>query len=177
MNDKKLNVVLIDESDNVVGYMEKIEAHEKGLLHRAISVFLFNEKGEWLLQKRASGKYHCPGLWSNSCCTHPFANESYENAALRRTNEELGLSPELKEIHRFIYRAELDQSLVEHEYDVVFMGITKVDPDINPEEVSTFRYISSEGLAREISTYPENFTPWFRILYHTIKDAIRVEQS
>lgn len=172
MQELPLYVVLVDENDHEQGFMEKMEAHRQGALHRAISVFIFNDKGEWLLQQRASDKYHCPGKWSNTCCTHPLPGESYETAAQRRLKEEMGLCVPLKQEWQFIYRAELDDGLVEHEYDTVFTGISNADPIINPQEVAAYRYISAADLESEILTMPENFTPWFLKMYSHIKTRL-----
>ncbi|MEG1585553.1 MAG: isopentenyl-diphosphate Delta-isomerase [Bacteroidales bacterium] len=172
---EQIQVVLVDESDQEIGFMEKIEAHRKGKLHRAISVFIFNDQNEWLLQQRSFSKYHCPGRWSNACCTHPFPKESYADAANRRMMEEMGFTPDLTELFRFIYRAELDNGLTEHELDTVFIGHSREIPNVNPEEVGSFRYISDQDLAKEIREHPENFTPWFLKMYPEVKKVMDKE--
>ncbi len=157
------HVILVNNQDDSIGTMEKMEAHEKGVLHRAFSVFLFNEKGEMLLQQRAKSKYHSGGLWTNTCCSHPRPEESTLNAASRRLIEEMGIKAEVHEIFQFIYRAELDQGLIEHELDHVFFGHFDGEFEINKEEVESARYISKEELILEVDQTPENFTEWFKI--------------
>ncbi|MEG2945245.1 MAG: isopentenyl-diphosphate Delta-isomerase [Bacteroidales bacterium] len=172
MQNIPIYVVLVDETDHEHGMMEKMEAHRKGVLHRAVSVFIFNSKGEWLLQQRALNKYHCPGKWSNTSCTHPIQNETYEEAASRRLYEEMGIRTQLTQEFQFVYRAELDHDLIEHEYDTVFMGVSDELPVLNAEEVCSFRYLSTSELDREISASPDLFTPWFLKLYPRIKVLI-----
>ena len=156
-------VVLVDEQDNPIGKMEKQQAHIEGLLHRAFSIFIFNSEKKLLLQKRASSKYHCGGLWTNSCCSHPRENENIQDAANRRLAEEMGMQCSLKPIFTFMYRAEFDNGLIEHELDHVFFGESDQNPKINPEEVETYRYIAMEDLQQEVKEFPKNFTPWFII--------------
>ena len=157
-------VVLINENDEVLGLMDKLEAHENGLLHRAFSVFLFNQAGEMLLQRRAAGKYHSPNQWTNAVCSHPRDGESYKEAALRRLSEELGIDTQIEEKFFFIYKADVGGNLWEHELDHVFTGLYEGDFNLNQEEVSEVRYISIENLEKEISENPENFTEWFKII-------------
>lgn len=157
-------VVLVSEKDEVLGLMDKQEAHINGLLHRAFSVFLFNNKGEMLLQKRAKTKYHSPNQWTNACCSHPRANETYHAAAVRRLQEELGISASISEKFHFIYKADVGQGLWEHELDHVFTGTYEGDFDLNPEEVSEVRFITMENLNKEISKNPNHFTEWFKII-------------
>ena len=130
-------VVTVDEEDRVIGHLDKMEAHRKGVLHRAISALVFNSKGEWLLQQRAKHKYHSSLLWSNTTCTHPLIGESYLDAANRRLNEEMGMFASLEEVFDFTYKTKLDNDLFEHELDHVFIGYTDVSPNINPEEVES----------------------------------------
>ena len=156
-------VVLVDEQDNPIGKMEKQQAHIEGLLHRAFSIFIFNSEKKLLLQKRASSKYHCGGLWTNSCCSHPRENENIQDAANRRLAEEMGMQCSLKPIFTFMYRAEFDNGLIEHEFDHVFFGESDQNPKINLEEVETYRYIAMEDLQQEVKEFPQNFTPWFII--------------
>ncbi|SMC60496.1 isopentenyl-diphosphate Delta-isomerase [Moheibacter sediminis] len=158
-------VVLVDENDNQLGLMEKQQAHIAGLLHRAFSVFVFNSEGETLLQKRAEGKYHSPGLWTNTCCSHPRENETYIQAAQRRIQEEMGFSCELEEKFHFIYKAKLDNDLYEHELDRVFTGIYNGEIQVNPEEVSDYKWISMENLIEDMNSNPENYTIWFKIIF------------
>lgn len=157
-------VVLINEQDEVLGVMDKQQAHFSGLLHRAFSVFIFNSKGEMLLQKRASGKYHSPNQWTNAVCSHPRKDESYLEAAKRRLNEELGISADIQEKFYFIYKAKVGEDLWEHEKDHVFTGIYEGDFSLNFEEVSEVRYISMENLETELEKNPENYTEWFKII-------------
>lgn len=158
-------VVLIDENDNQIGLMEKQEAHIAGLLHRAFSVFVFNSKGELLLQQRAWEKYHSPGLWSNTCCSHPRENETYKQAAHRRMQEELGFDCEIISRFHFIYKAQLGEELFEHELDHVFTGQYDGEVFPNPEEVAAIKWISMEDLIKDIKINPENYTAWFRIIF------------
>ena len=157
-------VVLVDSQDNEVGIMEKLEAHEKGLLHRAFSIFLFNSKGEMLLQQRALSKYHSPGLWTNACCSHPAPNETTLEAGKRRLQEELGLSTVLVEAFKFEYRATFDNSLTEHELDHVLVGYTDDFPQLNPDEAQDYRWVRWADLLSEMALYPEKFTVWFKII-------------
>lgn len=156
-------VILVDENDKPIGTMGKLEVHQKGLLHRAFSVFIFNDKGEMLLQRRALSKYHSAGLWTNTCCSHPQPNEDTLAAANRRLNEEMGMKAELSHKASFIYKTPFDNSLTEHEFDHVFIGYSNSDPVINPEEVASFKWMSLESIRSEIKTNPENFTSWFKI--------------
>jgi isopentenyl-diphosphate delta-isomerase len=168
----KEQVVLVDEQDNATGTMEKIEAHEKGLLHRAFSVLLFNDKDELLLQQRAFNKYHCPGLWTNTCCSHPYADENTLTAAKRRLKEEMGIECSLQKVFDFIYKAAFDNGLTEHEFDHVFFGRFSGTPVINPKEVAGWKYLSLNNLKKEMTQDPESYTPWFKIIIdHTEKGA------
>jgi isopentenyl-diphosphate delta-isomerase len=144
--------------------MEKLEAHEKGLLHRAFSIFLFNSKGEMLLQQRALSKYHSPGLWTNACCSHPAPNETTLEAGKRRLQEELGLSTVLVEAFKFEYRATFDNSLTEHELDHVLVGYTDEFPQLNLDEAQDYRWVRWADLLSEMALYPEKFTVWFKII-------------
>lgn len=165
-------VVLINSKDEVLGSMKKMEAHENGLLHRAFSVFLFNEKGEMLLQKRAESKYHSPKQWTNAVCSHPRMNETYEEAAKRRMDEELGINVEIEKKFHFLYKAEVGDQLWEHELDHVFTGNYEGDFKLNPEEVSEVRYISMEDLETEMKANPEHFTEWFKIILKEYKEHL-----
>ncbi|WP_114793332.1 isopentenyl-diphosphate Delta-isomerase [Niabella yanshanensis] len=164
MNSLNEQVVLVDRNDNRIGLMEKLEAHEKGLLHRAFSVLLFNNQKELLLQQRAFDKYHCGGLWTNTCCSHPHPGEDVKDAALRRLREEMGIECDLKKSFEFIYRAEFDNGLTEHEYDHVFTGTFSGAPVINLHEVADWKYLSREALQIDMTKHPENYTPWFKII-------------
>ena len=163
------NVVLVSENDEVLGLMEKMQAHQNGILHRAFSVFLFNANGEMLLQKRAAGKYHSPNQWTNACCSHPKSGETYLDGAKRRVFEELGIETNLEERFHFIYKADVGQNLWEHELDHVFTGNFEGEFHLNPEEVSEVRYISMDNLEKEMKNNPENFTEWFKIILEEYK--------
>lgn len=156
-------VILVDETDKAIGAMEKLEAHQKGVLHRAFSVFIFNSKGLMLLQRRALGKYHSAGLWTNTCCSHPRPGENTQDAAHRRLKEEMGLETKLNYKTAFIYKAAFDNSLTEFEYDHVFIGETDKEPVINPAEVDSYAWMSLTDIREKISLQPEAFTVWFRI--------------
>jgi len=165
-------VIQVDELDKPIGILEKMAAHREGALHRAVSVFIFNQAGEWLLQQRAMGKYHSPGLWSNACCTHPTPGEANLAAAQRRLNEELGIKAPLKELFSFTYRDELDHDLIEHEFDHVFAGFCDAVPAPDPEEVMAFRYVPFEHLKQEINKMPNHFTTWFLRIYSRVADLV-----
>ena len=162
-NNLKDKVVLVDKDDNEIGLSPKLEAHQKGLLHRAFSLFVFNSKGELLLQKRAINKYHSGGLWSNTCCSHPFPEEMIMSAATRRLFEEMGMDCELHPVFNFIYKAELDNGLTEYEFDHVIFGISNSLPLINHDEVSDWKYISIENLILDMDNNPNNYTEWLKI--------------
>lgn len=166
------NVILVNTKDQPIGTMPKMEAHEKGLLHRAVSVLVFNEKGEWLIQKRATSKYHSGGLWTNTCCSHPYPNETSLDAAERRLKEEMGMNERLIPLFSFTYKADLDKGMIEHEYDHVFIGYSDGLPQLNLEEACDFRYISQENLVLEIDNHPEKFTEWFKILVPKVVKAM-----
>lgn len=155
-------VVLVDELDNVVGEMEKLAAHEQGLLHRAFSVFIFNDKGELLLQKRASKKYHGGGLWTNTCCSHPQMDENVLDSAVERLHFEMGLNCELNFSHAFIYNTKVENNLIEHEYDHVFVGHTNEDPIINGDEVEDFKWMNPTDIELDITSNPRLYTFWFK---------------
>ena len=158
-------VILVDEADNQVGLMEKMKAHEQAVLHRAFSVFVFNGKGELLLQQRASHKYHSPGLWTNTCCSHQREGETNVQAGRRRLWEEMGFDCELEDSFWFIYRAEFDNGLTEHELDHVLVGRYDEDPEINPEEVSDFKWMTLESVREDMELQPEKYTEWFKIIF------------
>jgi isopentenyl-diphosphate Delta-isomerase len=166
-------VVLVDTQDRPTGVMEKMEAHRRGLLHRAFSVFIFNGRGEMLLQKRAQAKYHSPGLWSNACCSHPRPGEDVHAAAMRRLREETGLTTALHRKTSFIYRTEFANGLTEHEFDHVFTGVTDEQPTLNVEEASDYRWLAPELIRREIADDESRFTSWFVIAMRDVfKDPV-----
>lgn len=158
-------VILVNEKDEPIGLMGKMEAHEKGLLHRAFSVFVFNSKQEVLLQQRAACKYHSPNLWTNTCCSHPRAGETNQQAGERRLQEEMGLQVPLREVFSFIYKAPFDNGLTEHEYDHVLIGYSDAQPQINPEEVASWKWLSLEAIKEDILQAPERYTAWFKIIF------------
>ena len=164
------NVILIDSGDNPVGEMEKMEAHLKGSLHRALSVLIFNSKGEILLQQRAFSKYHTPGLWSNACCSHPRPGEDSLEAATRRLQEEMGFSAHLDKSFDFIYKAQFENGLIEHEFDHVFFGTFDGDPVINPEEANDFKWVKPVKLMEDVRSLPEMYTVWFRIIIEKMEE-------
>ena len=161
----KEKVILVDENDTQVGLMPKLEAHQKGLLHRAFSIFIFNSNHQLLLQKRAISKYHSGGLWTNTCCSHPREGEETINAANRRLIEEMGIKTNLRKVFDFIYKAELDNELIENEFDHVFYGIYNEDPIINTEEADDFKWIDMETLNNDIAINGQNYTVWFKIAF------------
>ncbi len=158
-------VVLVDKQDNALGLMEKIEAHRKALLHRAFSVFVFNDKGELLLQQRAASKYHSPLLWANTCCSHQREGEGNEEAGTRRLKEEMGFSCTLEEKFSFIYKAPFDNGLTEHELDHVLVGSYNADPVINTEEVADYKWMPINTVKEDIANRPEIYTEWFKIIF------------
>lgn len=163
-NKQHTHVVLVNEQDIEIGTMEKLEAHQKGLLHRAFSVLVFNGSGEMLLQRRAFGKYHSEGLWTNTCCSHPSPGETILEAAHRRLQEEMGFDCELCEGFSFIYRAELDNDLVEHELDHVVVGFSEETPHLNTDEAIAFKWMNLEEILHEVTNYPEFYTHWFILI-------------
>lgn len=163
-------VILVDEADNAQGACEKMEAHEKGLLHRAFSVFIFNSKGEMLLQQRAKEKYHSGGLWTNACCSHPAFGEATIDAVHRRLREELGFDTFTDKIFDFVYKAGFDNGLTEYEFDHVFAGEYEGPIHMNPEEVMAVRYLPVPAIAGSLSAEPELYTAWFHIAFPKIRD-------
>ena len=158
-------VVLVDQNDQKLGLMEKQQAHVAGLLHRAFSVFIFNSKGELMIQQRAASKYHSPTLWTNTCCSHPRDNETYEQAAHRRLEEEMGFDCELDYKFNFIYKAHLENDLIEHELDHVFIGTFDDEPKLNPDEVMAYRWVELDDLKKDMEKNPQNYTAWFKIIF------------
>lgn len=157
-------VILVDTNDNAIGTMEKLEAHLQGRLHRAFSVLLFNSKGELLLQRRANEKYHSAGLWTNTCCSHPQPGEDTAIAARRRLKEEMGIEANPAFAYKFIYKAELEHKLIEHEYDHVFIGNFNGEPHVNHNEVCEWKYVDLESLKKDIRQNPDQYTYWFKLI-------------
>jgi isopentenyl-diphosphate delta-isomerase len=164
-------VVLVDEKDNDLGVMEKLEAHEKGLLHRAFSIVLFDSSGRILLQQRAHHKYHSSGLWTNTCCSHPRPDEDMHQAAERRLMEEMGISVPVEFQYKFIYKARLG-TLIEHEYDHVFTGVFNGEPDANPEEVAAWKFVTLDELEEDIRKHPGHYSVWFRMIMEKLPSLL-----
>lgn len=170
-------VIQVNEDDEVLGFLPKMEAHEKGALHRAVSILIFNSKGEWLLQRRAKEKYHSGGLWTNTCCSHPYPDEEVEQAATRRLKEEMGMRCELQKQFSFTYKAVLDSGLTEHEIDHVFTGVTDVPPELNKEEACDWKYMDTNALRKDIIDNPELYTEWFKILFPKVAEQIEIDNN
>lgn len=161
-------VVLVDSDDNVLGTMGKMQAHREGVLHRAVSVFIFNRKGEMLLQKRALTKYHSPGLWTNACCTHPRPDETYADCAQRRLKEEMGFTTALAPAFSFIYKEDLENGLMEHELDHVFIGTFDGPARPDPAEVADCTFAPLNDVRKRLGERPEEFTIWFRAIFERV---------
>ena len=169
-------VILVDEQDNPIGLMPKLEAHQKALLHRAFSVFILNSKGELMLQQRAKHKYHSPGLWTNTCCSHQRNGETNIQAGKRRLQEEMGFSTQLKEVTSFIYKAPFVNGLTEHEFDHVLLGYYEDDPVINPDEVSSWKWMPIEEVKNDIDQNPDLYTVWFVIIFTKFFKDLKLNQ-
>lgn len=165
-------VILVNEFDQPIGVLEKLEAHQKGLLHRAFSIFIFNDSNELMLQRRAFDKYHSGGLWTNTCCSHPDPNEGVLEACHRRLKEEMGFDTELEFVTSFIYRAELDQNLIEHEFDHVYIGKYRDNPVINESEVSEWKFVNLADLENDMKKHPDHYTVWFKIIFSKVKEHL-----
>ena len=159
------HVIVVNEKDEKIGLMPKLEAHKKAVLHRAFSVFIFNSKNELMLQQRAAHKYHSPLLWTNTCCSHQRDGESNEEAGIRRLKEEMGFTTSIREVTSFIYKAPFDNGLTEHEFDHVMLGHYENDPTINREEVESWKWMPLETVKEDIVTQPELYTAWFKIIF------------
>lgn len=157
-------VILVDKDNRQIGTEEKLLAHKEGKLHRAFSVLIFNKKNQLLIQQRAKEKYHCGGLWSNSCCSHPKIAESLISSAHRKLKQEMGFDCKLKRIFSFIYKIKLDNQLLEHEYDTVLIGKYEKNPKPNYEEVMNYRWMSLKQIKSDILENPKIYTPWFKII-------------
>lgn len=166
-------VILVDVNDSPIGQMGKLEAHQKGELHRAFSIFIFNTKGELLLQQRALDKYHSGGLWTNTCCSHPRPGEDNLAAANRRLMEEMGMKADLTGVFNFTYRAEFESGLIEHEYDHVFFGKSDLLPIINKEEVERYKYMNLNTLKQELLIHPNQYTPWLKICLDKVMEQFK----
>lgn len=162
---KEENVILVNQKDEQIGLMPKLEAHEKAVLHRAFSVFVLNDQNEIMLQQRAHQKYHSPLLWTNTCCSHQREGETNIQAGSRRLFEEMGFETELKELFHFIYKAPFDNGLTEHELDHVMIGYYNDDPKINREEVESWKWMDIDDVAKDIQLHPEIYTVWFKIIF------------
>ena len=162
---KEENVILVNENDEQIGLMPKLEAHEKAVLHRAFSVFVLNSKNEIMLQQRALQKYHSPLLWTNTCCSHQREGENNIQAGSRRLFEEMGFETELKELFHFIYKAPFDNGLTEHELDHVMIGYYNDEPKINQDEVENWKWMSIENVQKDMQLHPEIYTVWFKIIF------------
>lgn len=160
MND----IALVDIHGNETGSMEKLAAHEQGVLHRAFSIFIFNDRDELLLQRRADSKYHSSGLWSNTCCSHPHPGEAVITAAHRRLQEEMGFDCDLNEIFTLTYKAGVGNGLTEHEYDHVLVGRCNASPQVNMDEVQEWKWVSLPSLSEEIVRFPAHYTHWFKLI-------------
>lgn len=166
------NVILVDENDVPRGIMEKMEAHRKGELHRAFSIFVFNSNNELLLQRRALNKYHSGGLWSNTCCSHPLPDENIKESAHKRLQEEMGFDCILNNSFHFIYKTELDNGLIEHEFDHVFIGHYDNNPIINTEEAMDWKYMAIDEIKENLKINPEQYTVWFKIIFEKVLENI-----
>tara|TARA_R110002050_G_scaffold244268_1_gene380914 strand:+ start:71509 stop:72033 length:525 start_codon:yes stop_codon:yes gene_type:complete len=173
----KEQVILVDKNDNQIGLMEKMEAHEKALLHRAFSIFIFNSKGELLIQQRALTKYHSAGEWANTCCSHQRDGESTLEAAHRRLMEEMGFDVPLTEVFNFTYKKAFGNGLTEHEFDHVLFGHFEGEPNMNPEEVADWKYISIAQLNEEIKAFPDSYTIWLQIALKEVENHLKTTQK
>jgi len=171
----KAEVIVVNEVDEVVGYMDKMEAHKLGILHRAISVFIIDSNANWLLQQRAEHKYHSGLLWSNAACTHPMKGESNVEAANRRLFEEMGIRTSLVKIFSIQYETVLDNGLIENEFDHIYIGYSDDLPVIDPSEVAAFKYISVAEIKRELNGHSQRFTPWFHLLFEQVVKGVLVD--
>jgi isopentenyl-diphosphate delta-isomerase len=165
-------IIAVDEFDKEIGLIEKLEAHHKGVLHRAFSILVFNHKNQLLLQKRSIKKYHSPGLWTNTCCSHPKYGETLQNAVYRRLKEEMGFTCELKEIFSFVYKVELEDNLFENEYDHVFIGRYDGEIAANEDEVDDFKWVDIDEVKNDSANKPEQYTYWFKYLINREEDKL-----
>ncbi len=168
-------VILVNENDQQIGLMPKMEAHEKAQLHRAFSVFIFNDKGQLLLQQRAADKYHSPKLWTNTCCSHQRNGETNIEAGKRRLQEEMGFTCDLEEIFSFIYKAPFDNGLTEHELDHVMIGYFNENPNINSEEVESYQWMTLDNVNLDMDLHPEKYTEWFKIIFKESFEKLKIQ--
>jgi isopentenyl-diphosphate delta-isomerase len=164
-------LVLVDQHDRKKGCAPKLQAHQQGLLHRAFSIFIFDQAGRLLLQQRAFGKYHSQGLWTNTCCGHPRPGERTMAAAKRRLQEEMGMTCPLRKVSTLLYREQVSNQLIEHEFDHIFVGISHCDPVANPEEAHAWQWLQLSQISKRIDAAPERFTIWFRRIFQTTGSA------
>ena len=169
------NVIIVDKNDNQIGLMPKLDAHKKGILHRAFSVFVLNNNNEIMLQKRAYNKYHSGGLWTNTCCSHQREGENSIEAGKRRLLEEMGFETELKIITSFIYKVEFENGLTEHELDYLLIGKFFKSPVINKQEVADWKWMKIELIADDIKLNPNNYTSWFKIIFDKFQNKIKIK--
>ena len=169
------NVILVDKNDTQIGLMSKLDAHKKGILHRAFSVFVLNNNNEIMLQKRAYNKYHSGGLWTNTCCSHQREGENSIEAGKRRLLEEMGFETELKIITSFIYKVEFENGLTEHELDYLLIGKYLKSPVINKQEVADWKWMNIELIADDIKLNPNNYTSWFKIIFDKFQNKIKIK--
>ena len=167
-------VILVNENDEQIGLMPKMEAHEKALLHRAFSVFIFNDENQLMLQQRALDKYHSPGLWTNTCCSHQRNGESNIQAGKRRLQEEMGFVVNLQESISFMYKAPFDNGLTEHEYDHVLLGKYNDEPIINTDEVASWKWMPLEDVKVDIALHPELYTEWFKVIFDKFYEHLNI---
>jgi isopentenyl-diphosphate delta-isomerase len=167
-------VVLVDPNDRETGRMEKMQAHQLGILHRAFSIFILNQHGDMLIHQRSWTKYHGAGLWTNACCSHPYPEEPILAGAQRRLREEMGLECELWKIFDFVYRAEVENGLIEHEFDHVFVGFTNQNPQPNSTEACDWTWINLQELEREINLFPHKFTKWFVLALPRVLENLKI---
>lgn len=166
-----VKIIRVDENDKKIGEIEKLKAHKEAVLHRAFSIFILNDEGEMLLQKRADDKYHGGGLWSNACCSHPTEDDNLQKQAERRLMEEMGFRTKIGKIGEAKYNLEVG-NLIEHEYDHLFIGTYNGEIKPNPKEVSDYRWISLENLEKDLKTNPDIYTPWFKFLYPEVLNCL-----
>lgn len=162
------HVILVNQFDEQIGTMEKIKAHQEGRLHRAFSIFIFNDEGKLLLQQRAGNKYHGAALWTNTCCSHPQLGDNLMESALERLSYEMGFSCDLQKIFSFLYKAPVENCLIEHEFDHVFIGYYNQDPSPNPSEVNHYEWAEIDWIREDVKQYPEKYTIWFRSIWERV---------